>query len=261
MRLSSTSIGPTLGEHDAGALEAPGIGHDADGHDDQVAGQVLARLQADGTRSTAFATNDFLDVDSGADVDALVAHVLGDERGLRGVQGQRKVPAVADQEGHVKPAVLKDLGGLDADEAAADHDGPATALRLAIKAFEIAQGDEAVHAWPLRSWPGGGPSLRSQRQQQFLVGEAGAILEHELLAPGRHAGHTLSDAVETHSLDRGRDRMARCPGGWSGQRRRTSAPDARRSGRILRRRPLSVPLTPDSAGRALLPSLRPRSRR
>ncbi len=83
----------------------------------------------------------------------MAPHVLGDEQGFVVVEGQGEVPVLADDEGHVEPTVVKDLGHLHPDQAAPNHHRPLALAGLPVEALEVAEGDEVVKAGAGRARP------------------------------------------------------------------------------------------------------------
>ena len=113
-----------------------------------------------------------------------------------------------------RPAVVEDLGHLDADQAAADDGRPHPLLRLAVERLEIAQRHEVVQARALGPRPRRRAAPSSPTASSSLsYAEPRAVLEDEGV-PGRvEARHPAAAALEAHPLVERRGRRARCPAG------------------------------------------------
>ncbi len=83
----------------------------------------------------------------------------------------------------MQAAVVEDLRDLDPDEAAADHHRPRALPGVAVEALEVAEGDEVVEARPRGPRPGSGAALGAHGEQELVVAEALAVLEHGASVP------------------------------------------------------------------------------
>jgi hypothetical protein len=127
-------------------------------------------------------------------------HVLGDQGRLLVVQGEREIPALANQERDVESAVVQDLCDLDADEAAPDDHRPFALLGAPVEPFEVAERNEVVEAGPLGSRPRSAPGLRADREEDLVVGETPPVVEGESMACRVERRDPAPDPLEPHPV-------------------------------------------------------------
>jgi hypothetical protein len=131
-------------------------------------------------------------------VDALRAHVRGHQGRLVGVEGKREIPVLADHEGDMEAAVLKDLRDLDPDQSPADDHGTLPLLRLAVERLVIAESDVTVHAGTIRTRPRRLPGLRTTGDEQLVVREPPTVAEDQGPRREINTGRCGPHSLESH---------------------------------------------------------------